>query len=127
MKFLGNILWLIFGGLAIALEYLLASLILMITIFGIPFGVQTLKLGIYALWPFNSKIKDRPDPEGCITIPMTVIWFIFGGFWIIITHFVLGFLLFITIVGIPFGQKHFNMARLALTPFEKEVVPDDTI
>lgn len=59
MKILGNILWLIFGGLNIAIEYFIASLVLMITIVGIPFGIANMRLGILALWPFGSHIVDK--------------------------------------------------------------------
>lgn len=59
MKFLGNIIWLIFGGLITSIEYLVSSLLLMVTIIGIPFGLQTLKLALLALWPFGSTVTDR--------------------------------------------------------------------
>ncbi|MFB6319187.1 YccF domain-containing protein [Saccharicrinis sp. FJH54] len=122
MRFLGNIIWLVFGGFAVALEYFVSGIALMVTIIGIPFGIQSIKLGMFALWPFNQKIQDRPEPDGCITIPMNIIWFIIGGFWILVTHILFGTLLFITIIGIPWGQQHFKMARLAFAPFGKDVV-----
>lgn len=122
MRVIGNLIWLVFGGFAIAIEYFIAGLLLMFTIIGIPFGLQLFKLGMFALWPFNQKIVDVNEPEGCITIPMNVIWFIIGGFWVILTHALFGLLLFITIIGIPWGQQHFKMARLAFTPFGKDVV-----
>lgn len=68
MKTIGNIIWLIFGGLLTAVEYILASLVMMITIIGIPFGLQTLKLGILALWPFGKTVTDsgaRADAFAC--------------------------------------------------------------
>jgi uncharacterized membrane protein YccF (DUF307 family) len=122
VRLLGNLLWLIFGGFAIAIEYFTSGLVLMLTIVGIPFGLQCMKLGMFALWPFNKKAVDKPEPEGCISIPMNIIWFIFGGFWILITHVFFGTLLFITIIGIPWGQQHFKLAQLAFGPFGKEVV-----
>lgn len=66
MKFLGNIIWLICGGLLTAVEYLISSLLLMITIIGIPFGLQTLKLGMLALWPFGSRVTDNGNSGGCL-------------------------------------------------------------
>ena len=107
MKFLGNIIWLLFGGIITSVEYLISSLILMITIIGIPFGLQTLKLAILALWPFGSRVVD----EGIFV----------GGFWICLTHLGFGLLLCITIIGIPFGMQHFKMAALALAPFGKSI------
>lgn len=121
MKFLGNIIWLICGGIITALEYLVASLLLMITIIGIPFGLQTLKLGMLALWPFGSKVEDDGNSGGCLSIIMNIIWILIGGIWICLTHLGFGLLLCITIIGIPFGVQHFKMAALALTPFGKRI------
>lgn len=122
MKFLGNILWLIFGGLITALEYLISSILMMITIIGIPFGLQTLKLAILALWPFGSKVIDNGGSSGCLSIIMNVLWIILGGFGICLTHLFFGIILCITVIGIPFGKQHFKMAGLALTPFGKSIV-----
>jgi len=122
MKLLGNIIWLIFGGLITALEYFISSFVLMITIIGIPFGLQTFKLGILALWPFGKKVTDGGSSGGCLSLLMNIIWLIFGGFCICLTHFFFGLLLCITIVGIPFGKQHFKMAGLALTPFGRTIV-----
>lgn len=122
MKILGNIIWLIFGGFLTAMEYIIASLLLMITIIGIPFGLQTLKLGILALWPFGRTVVDNGNSGGCLCLLMNIIWILVGGFWICLTHFGFGLLLCITIIGIPFGRQHFKMAGLALTPFGKDIV-----
>ena len=121
MKFLGNIIWLICGGLLTVLEYLVSSLLLMITIIGIPFGLQTLKLGMLALWPFGSQVTDNGNSGGCLSVVMNVIWICIGGFWICLTHLFFGLLLCITLIGIPFGRQHFKMAALALTPFGKSI------
>jgi uncharacterized membrane protein YccF (DUF307 family) len=123
MKLLGNIIWLVFGGIFIAIEYLIASLILMITIIGIPFGLQTLKLASLALWPFGRNTIYIERSTGCITTVMNIIWIIFGGIWISLSHALFGFLFFITIIGIPFGRQHFKLASIALTPFGRRVAP----
>ena len=99
MKFLGNIIWLICGGLLTAVEYLISSLLLMITIIGIPFGLQTLKLGMLALWPFGSRVTDNGNSGGCLCLVMNVIWIFIGGFWICLTHLFFGLLLCITIMA----------------------------
>lgn len=125
MKILGNIIWLIFGGLGVALEYFTSSLVLMITIIGIPFGLATMKLGILALWPFGSHVVDRPQSSGCVNVFMNVLWFFIGGIWIALTHLGFGLLLGITIVGIPWAKMHFRLMRLALTPFGKQIVNDN--
>jgi len=121
MKIIGNIIWLICGGLMIALEYFICSLLLIITLIGIPFGLQTLKLGMLALWPFGHEVVDTPGSPGCLSLVMNVIWIVVGGIWICLSHLVWGFLLCITIVGIPFGLQHFKLARISLLPFGKEI------
>lgn len=125
MKILGNIIWLIFGGLGVALEYFTSSLVLMITIIGIPFGLATMKLGILALWPFGSHVVDRPQGSGFVNVFMNVLWFFIGGIWIALTHLGFGLLLGITIVGIPWAKMHFRLMRLALAPFGKQIVNDN--
>lgn len=122
MKILGNIIWLVFGGFAIFLEYMLAGIALCITIIGIPFGLQSFKLGILALWPFGQEIEYMDYAPGCFSTIMNIIWFFIGGIWIMLTHVFFGLLLCITIIGIPWGRQHFKMASLALTPFGRKIV-----
>lgn len=121
MKILGNIIWLVFGGILIALEYFITSIGLFITIVGIPFGLQTIKLGILALWPFGREIVHKESPHGCLSTIMNIIWFFIGGLGIFLTHVAFGVVFCITIIGIPFGLQHFKLAGLALTPFGHEV------
>lgn len=122
MKILGNIIWLVFGGFAIFLEYILAGLALCVTIIGIPFGLQAFKLGVLALWPFGQKIEYMDYAPGCLSTIMNILWLIIGGIWIALTHLLFGVLLFITIIGIPWGKQHFKMVSLALTPFGRRLV-----
>jgi uncharacterized membrane protein YccF (DUF307 family) len=122
MKLLGNIIWLLFGGIVIAIEYLASSLLMFITIIGIPFGLQTLKLAGLALWPFGREVRSVGSASGCLSTFMNIIWLLFGGIWISLSHLLFGALLAITIVGIPFGIQHFKLAGLALSPFGKEIV-----
>ena len=121
MNAIGNILWIVFGGFIIAIEYVISSVLLMITIIGIPFGLQTLKLADLALWPFGRDTRSNSYSSGCLSVIMNLIWIIVGGFWIFLTHIALGILLSITIIGIPFGRQHFKLAALSLTPFGREV------
>lgn len=116
-----NIIWVVFGGVMIAIEYAISSVAMMLTIIGIPFGLQTLKLAILALWPFGSEIKKESWPSGCLAGIMNVIWWIVGGIAIAITHLGWGILFCITIVGIPFGMQHFKLMKLALLPFGRSV------
>ena len=122
MKFLGNIIWLVFGGFIIAIEYVIASFILFITIVGIPFGIQTLKLASLAIWPFGKEIQYMKGSPGCLSTFMNLFWLLFGGIWICLTHLCFGIILCITIIGIPFGVQHFKLASLALTPFGRVIV-----
>jgi len=122
MKILGNIIWLIFGGLITAIEYFISSILLMLTIIGIPFGIQTIKLGLFTLWPFGKTTIQNKQSSGFINLLFNIIWIFIGGIWISLSHLFFGLLLFITIIGIPFGKRHFKLASLALTPFGRKIV-----
>ena len=105
----------------VAIEYVISSLLLMLTIVGIPFGLQTMKLAAVALLPFGAKVVPSPTANGCLSLLMNVIWWIVGGIPIALTHIGWGVLLCITIVGKPFGMQHFKLAGLAFFPFGKNV------
>ncbi len=122
MRLLGNLVWLIFGGLIIAIEYFIGSIILMITIVGIPFGLQTLKMAALAIWPFGRDTRVHSRASGCLYILMNILWLLTGGLWIAITHTVFGLILCITIIGIPFGLQHFKLTAIALSPFGRDIV-----
>lgn len=122
MKFIGNILWLVLGGLLVALYYFLVGLLFCITIVGIPFGYQLLKMGVFALWPFGSEVQPDTNDGGCLSIIMNVIWIMVGGIEIAMIHVTFGLFCCITIIGIPFGIQHFKMALLAFLPFGKKIV-----
>lgn len=122
MSIFMNILWLLLGGIFTAVEYVVASLGMMITIIGIPFGIQTLKISLLALCPFGKKIETTPQAGGCLSIIMNILWILLGGIWISLSHLVFGIVLCITIIGIPFGKQHFKLAGLALSPFGKHIV-----
>ena len=122
MKFIGNIIWVLFGGLLISLGYLFGGLILCLTIVGIPFGVQIMRLGMFALWPFGGEVRPKPNATGCLQIIMNVLWIIFGGIEVALSHLPLGVVFCCTIIGIPFGLQHFNLMLYAVLPFGHEVV-----
>ena len=121
MKFLGNILWLVLGGLIVSLYYFLVGILFCITIIGIPFGLQLIKMAGFALWPFGHDIQPDTNDGGCLSIIMNVIWILVGGVEIALFHVTTGAILCLTIVGIPFGLQHFKMALLALIPFGKKI------
>jgi uncharacterized membrane protein YccF (DUF307 family) len=116
-----NLLWaLLGGGLLTALEYLLAGLVLCITIIGIPFGVQCFKLAGLALFPFGKDFNDS-RPRGVVNLPFNIVWLLLAGIWICITHLTLALGLAVTIIGIPFALQHVKLAMLALMPFGVQV------
>ena len=121
MKLIGNIFWLIFGGLLIALLYYIVGLLMCFTLIGIPFGLQLFKFGTYSLWPFGHELVDRPGEPGCVSAVMDLIWILFGWWEISILHLVFGLIFCITIVGIPFGLQHFKMILPTIFPFGKEI------
>ncbi len=121
MKFLGNILWLVFGGILVSLYYFIVGVLFCITIIGIPFGLQLIKLAGFSLWPFGHDIQSDTNDGGCLSIIMNVIWILVGGVEIAMLHLTFGVFLCITIIGIPFGIQHFKMALLALIPFGKKI------
>ena len=122
MNTIGNLIWIIFGGFIIFLLYLFGSIVLFLTIVGIPFGIQTLKLAVLSLAPFGKDIRQGERASGCLYIIMNVIWIIFAGIEIAITHAVLAILFAITIVGIPFASQHIKLAALALMPFGNDII-----
>jgi uncharacterized membrane protein YccF (DUF307 family) len=123
MNSIGNILWLILGGILVAIIYYIVGLLMCITIIGIPFGIQLFKLGTYALWPFGQELVDAPGEPGCLSIVMNLIWILLGWWEIAIIHLVCGLIFCITIVGIPFGIQHCRLGIQSIFPFGKEIRP----
>lgn len=121
MNLVFNIIWIVFGGLMVAVEYAVSSVAMMITIIGIPFGLQTFKLARVALWPFGTEIADDGWPSGCLAGVMNVVWWFVGGIPIAMTHLLWGVIFCVTVVGIPFGMQHFKLMKLALFPFGTKV------
>ncbi len=124
MNTLGNIIWLIFGGLLTAIVYFLSGVVLLISIIGIPFGIQLFKIGSFALLPFGYKAVPKEKQSGCLFVIFNILWLLTGGISLAISHAVLALLFAITIIGIPFAVQHFKLAGLALTPFGYKIVED---
>ncbi|MCR5773703.1 MAG: YccF domain-containing protein [Lachnospiraceae bacterium] len=119
MRILGNILWIIFGGLFSALGWILAGCLWCITIVGIPIGLQCFKLSSISFNPFGKEII---YDGGTVSVLVNVLWFILSGLELAIGNAVMGCILCVTIVGIPFGMQFFKIARLSLAPFGATVV-----
>lgn len=121
MTILGNLIWIICGGFLISLWYAVMGLVFCLTIIGIPFGVQLIKMAGFSLSPFGKNVTCDTRDMGCLSILMNIIWIVFGGIEICLAHISLGAILCLTIVGIPLGLQHFKMALLALAPFGQKI------
>ncbi|MEX2370614.1 MAG: YccF domain-containing protein [Bacteroidales bacterium] len=124
MNFIGNIIWLVFGGFITAFGYVAGGIIMMLSIIGIPFGIQMVKIGLLCLWPFGSTFQINNELPGCLSTLLNLLWFFIAGFWLAVTHFVFGVLLTLTIIGIPWGAQHFKLAGFAISPFGRSVKID---
>ena len=120
MKTIGNVLWFLLAGLWLALGWLFWALLLAITVVGIPFAVQCLKLAQFSLWPFGRTAVNDPSATR-LGVVGAILWFI-PGLFMCAGYLVSGILLCITIIGIPFGMQSFKLAGLALAPFGKKIV-----
>lgn len=121
MRLIANLLWIVFfGGLATCIEYALAGLVLCLTIVGIPFGLQCFKFAGLALLPFGREV--RPAPSHSALSPLfNLLWLVFAGIWIALTHLAFAVAAALTIIGIPFAIQHLKLAGLGLWPFGREV------
>ncbi|MEJ2720155.1 MAG: YccF domain-containing protein [bacterium] len=118
MSLLGNVLWIFLGGgIFLFFEYLFGGLILCLTIVGIPFGIQCLKLSFLAILPFGKEVIHTESSSGCLYIFMNILWIVFGGVWLALTHVIFAILCAVTIIGLPFAKQHAKLAALSLTPF----------
>lgn len=122
MNFIGNLIWLIFGGFAAALGYIVGGLVLCLTIVGIPFGLQCFKIASLELWPFGRQVVSTGGPMGCLSIFFNLVWLLCGGLYTAMVHLLFAVLLFITIVGIPFARQHLKLMELSLMPFGKTIL-----
>ncbi|RST16217.1 YccF domain-containing protein [Streptomyces sp. WAC05374] len=124
MKAILNLIWLIFGGFWLFLGYMVAGLLLCITVIGIPFGLAAFRIGVYALWPFGQTVVDRRD-AGAASCIGNVLWLVLAGWWLALGHILTGIALCVTIIGIPLGIANFKLLPVSLLPLGKEIVPSD--
>src|SRR5687767_7762023 len=122
MSFIGNLFWIIFGGFFVFVYYLFGSLILFLTIVGIPFGIQTLKLAGLALFPFGKEVQQGQRAGGCLYIIMNILWIVVAGIELAVIHLMLALVFAVSLIGIPLALQHIKLAGLALTPFGHDVV-----
>ncbi|WP_280340775.1 YccF domain-containing protein [Nocardia neocaledoniensis] len=121
-----NILWVVLCGFWMALGYLLAALICFILIVTIPFGIASLRLAGYVLWPFGRTVVDKPS-AGAGSLIGNIIWFIFAGWWLAIGHIATSLALAVTIIGLPFAWANLKLVPLSLFPLGHEVVEKDAL
>ena len=117
MSILGNILWFILGGVELGLCYIIMGLVFCVTIIGIPFGIQLMKIGVYTFFPFGREPKFKNGDIGCLNLGFNILWIVFGWIELAICHLIVGGILCITIIGIPFGLQHFKIAKFSMLPF----------
>ena len=120
MKTIGNIIWFLLGGLLSSILWMTAGIILCVTIIGIPFGLQCIKIAGYVLWPFKKDVIIGRVGAGRLI--GDILWIVFFGWEFAALHAIIGVLFFITILGIPFGKQHFKFAQLSLVPFNSKVI-----
>ena len=123
MSLLGNLLWLIFGGLLSGLGYIVSGLLLCLTVVGIPFGLMSMRIGVATLTPFGKEVVERPHANSPLRVVFNVIWLVFFGWGIAVAHLAAALVLFVTIIGIPFGIASWKMIPLSLFPLGRQVVP----
>ena len=126
MRFILNVLWLVLSGLWMSIAYVVAGVILCITIIGIPFGIAAFRIANYALWPFGRTII-RTEGAGAGSAIGNVLWFILAGLWLAIGHAVSGIALCVTIIGIPLGIANFKMIPVSLLPLGRTIVNSDDL
>ncbi len=132
ISFLLNLLWIVFGGLWMAIAWLVAAVIMAITIIGLPWTRAAFNIAVYTLLPFGKTAVSRAaytGREDLGTGPLgtlgNIIWFIFAGWWLALGHLVFALGLAITIIGLPFAWAHLKLAGLALWPIGKVIIPID--
>lgn len=118
MRLLGNLLWAIFGGLFCAITWVFVGILLYITIIGIPWGKQCFKLAGLSLNPFGKKITREDTTTGMIG---NIIWILLFGWEMALSNLLFGILMYVTIIGIPFGKQFFKLAEVSFLPFGVQI------
>jgi uncharacterized membrane protein YccF (DUF307 family) len=126
MRFILNIIWLVFCGIWMAIAYVIAGIICCILIITIPFGIASFRIAGYALWPFGRTVIRKPE-AGAGSLIGNIIWFVFAGWWLAIGHLLTSIPLFISIIGIPFGWANLKMIPISLAPLGRDIVDSDAV
>ncbi|MEU1283160.1 YccF domain-containing protein [Kitasatospora sp. NPDC005856] len=124
LKFILNVIWLLFCGIWMAIAYVIAGIICCVLIVTIPFGIASFRIAGFIIWPFGRTTVEKPG-AGAASCIGNVIWLVFAGWWLAIAHLVTSIPLFLSIIGIPFGWANLKMIPISLMPLGREVVPTD--
>jgi uncharacterized membrane protein YccF (DUF307 family) len=124
VRLLLNLIWLVFGGLWLALGYAIVALVMCVLIITIPFGIAAARIALFCLWPFGRTLVRRPD-AGAGSLIGNIIWFLLAGWWLALGHLITGVLMCLTIIGIPLGLANFKLIPVSLTPFGRDIVDID--
>jgi len=116
-----NIIWFVLAGVWMAIAYAIAALICFVLIITIPFGIASLRIATFALWPFGKTVVKRSD-AGIASAIGNVLWFILCGWWLAIGHLITGAVLCLTIIGIPLGLASFKLIPVSLLPMGRDIV-----
>jgi uncharacterized membrane protein YccF (DUF307 family) len=122
MSLIGNLFWLVLGGFVSFLGYALCGLLLCLTVVGIPFGLQALKIGVAVLAPFGKRVVERPNANSTLRVIFNLLWLLLFGWEIALAHVGSAILCALTIIGIPFAVQHLKLVPLALFPFGRDLV-----
>jgi uncharacterized membrane protein YccF (DUF307 family) len=122
MRLILNLIWLVLAGVWMAIAYAIAALICFVLIITIPFGIASLRIAMFALWPFGKTVVRNPH-AGVMSAIGNVIWLVVAGLWLAIGHLVTGIALCLTIIGIPLGLANFKLIPVSLLPLGCEIVP----
>ncbi len=124
MRVVLNVIWLLFSGLWLAIGYTIAAIVCFILIITIPFGIASLRIANFALWPFGRRLVDRRD-AGVASVIGNVLWILLAGWWLALGHLFTGITLCLTIIGIPLGLANFKLIPVALLPLGRQIVDVD--
>jgi uncharacterized membrane protein YccF (DUF307 family) len=124
VRLLGNVIWFVLAGFWLFLAYAFAALLCFIFIITIPFGVASLRIALFGVWPFGRVVVPQPA-KGVGSTVGNVIWFFIAGWWLTLVHLVSGIALCLTIIGIPLGLANFKLIPVGLRPFGREIVSVD--